>query len=237
MQLDIGLLTFSFSAGMAAFFNPCGFALLPSYVSYYLGTDEEGGTDNFGLIRGLTLGLTVSAGFLVVFTMLGLVLSLVGSLIARYLPWVAAVIGLGLMILGVLMLLGRSFTLPWHLDSLVETQLNKHQKHRGLWFYFFYGMSYALASISCTIPIFIVVVAQAFSQSTMSGLVNFASYGMGMTIMMLLLSLAMSVSKQAIKRYFKPVMRVMQPLSAIVLIGAGGYLIYYNLIYSGFLGR
>jgi len=237
MQLDLGLLTFSFSAGVAAFFNPCGFALLPSYVSYYLGSEESGATANLGIIRGLMLGVTVSAGFLVVFSLIGVVLSLVGSLIARFLPWVAALIGVALVVLGLLMLLGRSITLPWHLDRVVQTRLIKHQKQQGLTFYFFYGMSYALASISCTIPIFIVVVAQAFSLSTLNGLINFSAYGLGMTAMMLVLSLAMSISKQAIKRYFQPVMRIMQPLSAIVLIGAGGYLVYYNLIYSGLLWR
>jgi len=238
MQLDLGLLAFSFSAGVAAFFNPCGFALLPSYVSYYLGTNEEGSTaDKLGMLQGLVLGLTVSAGFLVVFSLIGVVLSLVGGLVARFLPWVAALIGVALVVLGFLMLLGRSITLPWHLDGLVQAQLKEHQKQQGLVFYFFYGMSYALASISCTIPIFIVIVAQAFSLGTLNGLVNFAAYGLGMAAMMVALSLTMSVSKQAIKRYFQPLMRVMQPLSAVVLIAAGGYLVYYNLIYSGLLWR
>ncbi len=39
------MLNFSFSAGMTAFFNPCGFAMLPAYVSYYLGQEGEAGRD------------------------------------------------------------------------------------------------------------------------------------------------------------------------------------------------
>ncbi len=54
------MLNFSFSAGMTAFFNPCGFAMLPAYVSYYLG-QGEGSTRNLrhGILRGVQLGATL----------------------------------------------------------------------------------------------------------------------------------------------------------------------------------
>ena len=32
---------YAFAAGMVASVNPCGFMLLPSYLSYHLGTEEE----------------------------------------------------------------------------------------------------------------------------------------------------------------------------------------------------
>lgn len=237
MRLDLGLLTFSFSAGVAAFFNPCGFALLPSYVSYYLGTGQATPSWWVGLSRGLRLGLVVSAGFLVVFAVLGVVLSLIGGLIGRYLPWIASAIGVALIGLGAALLFGKSLGLPWHPDALLRSHLERHRARQGLAFYFFYGMSYALASISCTVPIFIMVVAQAFSGGTLNGIVNFAAYGLGMTAMMLALSVAMSVSKRAIERFFRPLTRWLQPASALVLIGAGAYLIYYNLFYSGVVWR
>ncbi len=33
---------YAFAAGMVASVNPCGFLLLPSYISYHLGTQEDG---------------------------------------------------------------------------------------------------------------------------------------------------------------------------------------------------
>ena len=33
-------LALAFSAGMVATVNPCGFALLPAYLSYFLGLEE-----------------------------------------------------------------------------------------------------------------------------------------------------------------------------------------------------
>ncbi|HEY5596091.1 MAG TPA: hypothetical protein VIL47_02375, partial [Candidatus Bipolaricaulota bacterium] len=71
--------------------------------------------------------------------------------------------------------------------------------------------------------------------SALNGAIHFLAYGLGMTLMVLALSLVMAFSKQAIRRYLPSVMRWMQPLGAWVLIGAGGYLIYYNLVYSGVL--
>lgn len=79
------------------------------------------------------------------------------------------------------------------------------------------------------------MVAQAFAVSALNGVIHFVAYGLGMTLMMLALSLAMALSKQAVQRRLPLLMRWMQPLSAWVLIGAGGYLVYYNLVYSGLL--
>ena len=33
-------LTFAFTAGLVATINPCGFAMLPAYLSYFLWTEE-----------------------------------------------------------------------------------------------------------------------------------------------------------------------------------------------------
>ena len=57
---------FAFLAGMVASVNPCGFVMLPTYISYHLGNEEEGFyerslVERFG--RGLLLGVTATGGF------------------------------------------------------------------------------------------------------------------------------------------------------------------------------
>ena len=37
-------LGFAFAAGVAAAFNPCGFAMLPAYMGLYMGSARRGGT-------------------------------------------------------------------------------------------------------------------------------------------------------------------------------------------------
>ena len=44
-------LVFSFLAGVVARVNPCGFMMLPTYVAYHLGSNEEGYYDRSVLSR------------------------------------------------------------------------------------------------------------------------------------------------------------------------------------------
>ncbi len=57
-------LALAFSAGMVATVNPCGFAMLPAYLSFFLGL--EGGADDedrrAGVARALAVGAAVTAG-------------------------------------------------------------------------------------------------------------------------------------------------------------------------------
>ena len=76
-------LAYSYTLGFVAAFNPCGFALLPAYLSYFLGIEPVtasgsgsstsdsnilSGSDAAGTVtRAFMLGLTLTAGFVAVF--------------------------------------------------------------------------------------------------------------------------------------------------------------------------
>lgn len=231
------MISLAFAAGVVTFFNPCGFALLPAYIAHHLG-QRQGSTPSNWLMsgwHGLKLGLVVSAGFFTVFGALGVVFSLMGSAVLRwvgpYLPWVAASIGVVLLVLGVLMLVG-SFSLGLSLEA-VAARIAQGNPHYGLRSYYLYGMGYAVSSIGCVFPIFFVWVVQPLLQGFVGGLVNFVAYASGMALMMIALSLTMSFSKGLIESSLRPLMRYVYKAAALVMIGAGAYLIYYNLIYSG----
>ncbi len=234
------VLSLAFAAGVVTFFNPCGFALLPAYIAHYLGQrhgDAKAEESNW-LVRswhGLQLGLVVSAGFFTVFGALGLVFSALGNVvlaqIGPYLPWVAASIGGLLIVLGVLMLVG-SFSFGLSLDRLATRLIGNPAPRSGLLTYYLYGIGYAIGSMGCTLPIFFIWVVQPLLQGFVGGLLNFFAYASGMALMMIALSLMMSFSKGFIERYLRPLMRYVYTAAALVMIGAGGYLIYYNLIYG-----
>lgn len=99
-------LSFAFSAGIAAALNPCGVAILPSYISYLLTRKSEG--DNCSVLSnkqtpgGLTAGLTITAGLFSIFGFFGLLLSLFGrSVIAAVSPWFSLAVGIILVYHGV----------------------------------------------------------------------------------------------------------------------------------------
>lgn len=98
-------LMLAFGAGVLSTLNPCGFALLPAFVSYTLkqqvnaaSARQSSSWEN--LLRGGLLGLPLTAGFLLVFLVAGFVLALGGRLLVHLFPWLAILVGAGLVFLG-----------------------------------------------------------------------------------------------------------------------------------------
>lgn len=256
LELDFALLAFSFTAGVFAFFNPCGFALLPAYVSYHLAGAEErespgrvrGRELGRTLLRGLGLGTAVGGGFLTVFTALGVIVSLLSGALGPFLPWVSAGIGAGLFVLGVLLFLGRA-PLGGRLSGLERMAARlapqpplpnpphpQARGHRqGLAFHYLYGVSYALASTSCTLPIFLIVASSALASGLFGGLIQFGAYTLGMTLMMMGLSVLTALSREVLQHLLGPVMRFVRWAGIVGVMAAGAYLVYSNLFYSGIL--
>jgi cytochrome c biogenesis protein CcdA len=244
-MIDLVMLNFSFAAGVAAFFNPCGFAMLPAYVSYYLGRGER--TQEHWLrssLQGLSLGLTVSGGFFTVFGGLGLIFSLIGAAIAPYIPFATALIGLLLITLGIWTLLGDVSlpSLAGSMERLVARFLPQRppdpagsSTRRRLIIFYLFGVSYAICSVGCTLPIFMVVVSQAIAKGLFNGVVQFLAYAWGMSLLMLALSLTITLTHDALYHYFSALTNIVQKISGLVLIGAGAYIIWYQLVYAGIL--
>lgn len=239
--MDGALFGYAFGVGVLAFFNPCGFALLPAYVAHYLGQaqSEQASWWERGL-QGLKLGLVMSAGFFTVFAGLGVALVLAGQVLSRYLityaPWIGALIGALLMLLGLTMLLKRDFALGLPVAGLANRlRGGRKPSTHSLLYYYLYGISYAVGSLGCTLPLFLSVTLTAFTAYGIGGLANFFAYAGGMTLMMLAFSLVVVYARELIQHYFQRIIPYVQPISAWVLLGIGLYLIWYQLIYSGVL--
>lgn len=215
-------LAFAFSAGLVAAFNPCGFAMLPAYLAYFLGVDDEDeGADN-GVGRALRVGVLVTTGFVVVFGIVGLVVSNLSVTIEEYLPYVTIVIGLGLVALAVAMLRGFELT-------VALPKLEKGGDARTDRSMFVFGLSYAIASLSCTLPIFLGVTATTFRNANVaSGVSAFAAYAVGMGLVLTVLTVAIALARQGLVTRLRTAMRWVNPVSAVLLLVAGAYVAYYG---------
>jgi cytochrome c biogenesis protein CcdA len=239
--MDLTLLIYAFSAGMVATVNPCGFAMLPAYVSYYLATGEEGmaweGAGDSGsvaaipssggtlpqLLRALIVGGTLTAGFLILFALAGTLISLGAYALVSLMPWFGLSIGVGLVLLGTWLLLGRQVSVP----GLPQMEVGQG---RGLRSIFLFGMAYGLASLSCTLPIFLVVVGSAFTgQGVAAGLVQFIAYGAGMGVVLMALTLSLALFEGVLVDHLRRLMPYVERAGAVLLVGAGGYIVYYWL--------
>lgn len=152
---------FAFAAGMVAVFNPCGFAMLPAYLSLFLGTqgDTPDRTTAAAVRRALLVGAVVSAGFVVVFGLAGLILARVSFGIVDYVPWFTITIGSLLAVLGVAMARGYE-------PVLRLPRLQRAPSGQGLGSMFAYGASYATVSLTCTLPVFLAAVAATFTRGS-----------------------------------------------------------------------
>jgi cytochrome c-type biogenesis protein len=169
---------FAFAAGMVASVNPCGFFMLPAYISYHLGTQEEGFYKQSAarrLVKGLSLGAVTTLGFLVVFAVVGGVISAGGQWLVRVFPYAGVAIGVTIIIVG-LYLLATHRTLGIMAASRVTVSPQRTSRN-----VFMYGIVYAVGSLSCTLPIFLVVVGSSLtSQGLLGSLSQFIGYALGM---------------------------------------------------------
>ena len=120
MALDIVLIGFAFSAGAVAFLNPCGFAMIPTYISYfveneYTSSQRQTATNrNLGLIsvrrlsKGGLAGLLATAAFIAIFGVTGIAISSLGIGIAKFLPWIAVASGIVIIGIGVAKAFGKT---------------------------------------------------------------------------------------------------------------------------------
>ena len=114
--LDPTILSYAFAAGLVAIINPCGFAMLPAYVSYYLATGtsapvlRHAGVSRLlvpRLRRALAVGAAVSAGFVLLFGAVGAVISAGASALADVMPGLRLLVGIGMALVGAWLLVGK----------------------------------------------------------------------------------------------------------------------------------
>lgn len=223
------LLATAFTAGLVATVNPCGFAMLPAYLGYFIGLDDENVDRSGAIRRAFVIGGVVSAGFLVVFGITGAIMVAGIRSIATYIPWVALVVGLGLVGLGIALL--RGFYLNVRIPQVKGVR--REHNYRAI---FAFGVSYALASLSCTLPIFLSLVAGTFTQSSfLGGLAAFIAYGLGMSIVLLGITFAIALGKDSLIKRLRSASQHVNRLSGVVLILAGGFIVWYwsTVLFSG----
>ena len=220
--MDLVLISFSFLAGLSAFFAPCSIALIPAYVGYYVKEETGKGNKIQQLLFGLKAGSFASLGLISVYIVFGILLTLFGRIIAPVFPWIELGTGTLLLFMGSSTLLGYEFAIK----PPVVFQVNTN----GLKRFYFFGVAYAFGALGCTLPIFLLVIFQSLAQKGIfGGVVNFTVYALAMSSLMIVFSLISSLSKNVINRFLAKYMGLIQKSSGTLILLAGIYLIYLAL--------
>ena len=98
---------------------------------------------------------------------------------------------------------------------------------RGLVSVFLFALAYALATLSCTFPIFLAILAQGQVIGGYAAFIMFLIYGAGMGVGLIGLTLGAAIFKDLIRKVIRQAMPVVEWASPVMLIGAGSYITYY----------
>ena len=225
--MNQGLVGLAFAAGLVAALNPCGFAMLPAYLLLVVrGQPHEGASGQWSAVgRALAATVGMALGFIAVFGSFGALTISAASTVQRYLPYGTVVIGLVLVVLGVCLLSGRELT------ALTPRPLGPRWAPTArLWSMFGYGVSYAIASLSCTIGPFLAVTAAGLrSGSVLTGVSIYLAYVVGLTLVVGVLALAAATASSAVAERLRRIVPFVNRISGALLALVGLYVAYYGI--------
>ncbi|MGW4058592.1 cytochrome c biogenesis CcdA family protein [Amycolatopsis sp. NPDC004747] len=212
----------AFLAGGLAILNPCGFAMLPAFLSLYVGAQEEKlPRAGSRAVQGILVGLLVTAGFLAVFAVIGIPITLGVGQIATAIPWIGFALGIVMAAVAVATLAGKRLELP-----IRTGRLRSERRNPAAMLYF--GLGYGLASLSCTLPIFLVVIGASLTSGGIgASLLVFAAYAIGMAIVLMALSVCAGLLRNGLARTLGRALPHLRWINGSLLLLVSAYLVYY----------
>ena len=203
----LGNLAFPFLAGFSSLFHPCSFALLPGYMAYLI--------ESKSLDRGILAGLVFTSGLVTVLSIIGALLSFVGSVLIAFLPLLQLVVAVTIVLLGLIQML--QLNLPSFMPRM--------QLAKGIIGLYVFGLGFGLVISGCSAPVFFSIILYSFISGFQKGVLTLASYGLGMGLITMVVSIITLRTKQfmlsQITRYSSWISRI----TGIVLIVAGLYIL------------
>ena len=156
-------------AGLLSFLSPCTLPVAPAYVAYTFAASRRG-------VMGITIAFFL--GLSVVFTLLGMSATLIGSFLKSHLAFFSQIAGIAVMLFGLWTLSGRGFS-----GFKIRRQ---PVSYLGC---FTFGGALALSWTPCVGPVLVAIllIASAASSAASGGLLLFA-YGTGLALPLMAVS-------------------------------------------------
>lgn len=207
------------SAGMLGAVNPCGFALLPAYLSVLISSAPL--PPARAVLRALRCTAALTAGYVVVFGAFGLVLTPIAGEIQPRLPWVTVAFGLALAGLGVRLALGGA--LP------AFPAVRAPRLTGSAWSMVAFGMAYAIASLGCAVgPFLALVVSSLRAGSIGAGMLLYLAYAAGMGLVVAVTAVAVALLRTSLVTRARRLLGVVPRAGGLILVISGLYVGYYG---------
>lgn len=216
--------SFAFSAGMVATVNPCGFIMLPSFAVFYFGT-EDGAPRAFPerLLRAGQMGLLVTLAFVLTFGLMGLAVIVAGRQLIGWTYWGGLAIGVVLVGFAAYQLVTRRSVFA---NIASGVRVTRSRTVRGV---LAFGFAYALVSLGCTLPIFMLVMGSVFTGQTdyAASAWRFVEYGAGMGVVLMVIAAGVAVARQPVVRFVGGMLPYVHGLANLALLLTGLYVTWY----------
>ncbi|WP_336923350.1 cytochrome c biogenesis CcdA family protein [Aquipuribacter sp. SD81] len=225
--MDPATLSLALAAGLLAALNPCGFAMLPAYLTLVVqgaaGPDGAAPSRRVQATgRALLMSAAMTLGFVAVFGAFGAVAVPLALSVERFLPWVTVVVGVLLVGAGAWLLAGRELRVVAPRAGSAPTGT--------AWSMVGYGVAYALASLSCTVAPFLAVTTAAVTTGGPLGAVAvLLVYALGMGAVVTVLAVAVALARRGLVDRLRRATPFVSRASGALLAVAGGYVAYYGV--------
>ena len=199
--------TFPFLAGVSSLFHPCSFALLPGYMAYLI--------ESKSLDRGILAGLVFTSGLVTVLSIIGALLSFIGGVLIAFLPWLQLVVAAAIVFLGLIQII--QLNLPSFMPRM--------RVSKGIMGLYVFGLGFGLVISGCSAPVFFSIILYSFISGFQNGVLTLASYGLGMGVVTVAVSVITIRTKQSMLNQVARYSSLINRVTGIVLIVAGLYIL------------
>lgn len=241
------LYTLAIVAGVASFFSPCAFPLLPSYFSFYhLGEQPQNPTE-VGVHRILRGGVVAALGIITFNLVLGLLIAVVGISFGQelsisgaepnaFVRLVRGSLGVTLLVLGIGQLASWNLK-PTFIEALAyHTRPKRDRQHQAAASLYLYGFGYNAAGMGCTGPILAGLLLTAVTSGSFgTAFTAFVIFSLTMGILMIFLSGLIATSQQTLVTRLKVAAPKIKQGAAILMIVVGVFNLYFAFNLSLFL--
>lgn len=168
--------------------------------------------------RGALFGALATLGFLTIFLAIGVPIAFLARSLAPYLNWLAVLVGLLLVLLGLFALAGKAMSLKIPgFKADVSTP-------KG---FYLFGLGYGIASLSCTFPVFLAVLATgALSGGFTAALATFVAYALGKGALLIGVTILTIAGGTRAGNRVRRLTPIMTRAGGVLLVLAGAYIAY-----------
>ena len=200
----------TFIEGIASFISPCVLPMLPIYISYFAGKDEE--KKNKTLINAL--------GFVLGFSIIFIILSIF-AMIASHLKYIKIIFGI------IIIILGLNYIEIIKLKFLnKENRVKSNVKNLNFFKSLIFGMAFSISWTPCIGTFLASALLLISSKSeTIKGILLITSYSIGLGIPFIISALLIDKMKKVfdtIKKHYN----IIRKISGIILIAMGIIMIF-----------